>query len=306
VTVIETLSESHVADVVARVTAHQRDVHGAHPMIAGDVDSSALRESLLAGSPVALAVEGDRIRGHLRGAVLASEVYGRSAWMGPGDVSYDSSAVLDALYVARADEWIADGVRRHYVWVTDDEVEPWLALGFAYMHARGTRQLGHGTAPSVPFGYEMRRGSLDDLDDALALDDALRDFQEQGPSYALDLDTSDQRSEWIETLEDPETDHAFVTYDGSAVAQAATFPLPPRLGTYPDSVHLSAVSVLAPHRGRGVGRALVETLLQAAAARGARYAETNWRITNRVAADHWAKAGFTRTYVRLHRAIGVG
>ena len=55
-----------------------------------------------------------------------------------------------------------------------------------------------------------------------------------------------------------------------------------------------------------VGRAIVEELLSAAAQSGSRYAETNWRITNRVAARHWPRAGFTRTYVRLHRAIGVG
>lgn len=303
---VESLDATRVEAVVARIAAQQRAVAAAHPLIAGDVDTATTRTSFLAGSPCAVAVRGDAVVGHLRGAVLESQAWGRSAWIGPGDVSFDDADVLDALYVARADDWIASGVRRHYVWVPDGDEGPWLALGFAYMHVRGVRALADDDPPALPSGYELRRGSLDDLDTALALDEELRLFQEAGPSYALGLADTGQREEWAETLEDPDTDYVLVTHDGEPVAQASTFPLPTRLGTFPQTVHLSAVTVREAHRGRGVGRALVGELLTSAARHGARYCETNWRVTNRVAARHWERAGFTRTYVRLHRAIGVG
>jgi hypothetical protein len=34
--------------------------------------------------------------------------------------------------------------------------------------------------------------------------------------------------------------------------------------------------------------------------------ETNWRVTNRRAANFWLRYGFRPTYVRLHRTIGSG
>jgi hypothetical protein len=99
VTRVEVLDATRVDDVVARIAARQRDVALAQPMIAADVDVDVMRASLLDGSACSIALSSDDVAGHLRGAVLDSDVYGRSAWIGPGDVSYDAADVLDALYV---------------------------------------------------------------------------------------------------------------------------------------------------------------------------------------------------------------
>jgi ribosomal protein S18 acetylase RimI-like enzyme len=152
----------------------------------------------------------------------------------------------------------------------------------------------------------LRRGTIADLAIALELDDHLRLAQEEGPSYAFGLANTGQRDDWIETLEDPEVDYVIVEANGEPVAQCATFEVPERLGSFARSVHLSAVSVVEAHRQKGVARAMVDQLLIEARQAGYEYVETNWRVTNRRAARYWMNYGFTPTYVRLHRHVGVG
>ena len=307
--VIESLRTETVDDVVARVVAHQRAVAQQHPFINSAVDDAFLVDALLSAAPdVFVASRDGHVVGHLRGTTLDSEVFGRSVWINPEGLSYDDDRVLEELYVAMANRCLADHATRHYVWVPDttDEILPWLRLGFAFMHLRGSRRLDDLNVQMLPTGYSIRRGSIADLQIAMVLDDHLRAAQELGPSYALGLDDSSQRDDWVETLEDPTVYYVVVEVDGAPVAQCATFPLPERVGTFPHSIHLSAVTVREGHRRLGLARAMVDAVLANARDRGYTYAETNWRVTNRNASRYWMNYGFTPTYIRLHRNVGVG
>ena len=169
---------------------------------------------------------------------------------------------------------------------------------------RGTLALSKVTPLSLPNGYTIRRGSLDDLDAAIELDLIIQRAQEQGPSFSLNFPNSQQRNEWTETLEDPDVTHLFVESNGLPIAQCATFALPQRLGSFPETVHLSAVSVRDDHQRRGIARAMVSFALHHARSQGFIYGETNWRVTNRYAAHYWTNFGFTPTYTRLQRRVG--
>jgi ribosomal protein S18 acetylase RimI-like enzyme len=305
---IDRLDSSTIDEVVARVVAAQADVARRHPLVDPRVDDVALAESLAsAAADVAVARRGGRVVGHLRGTVLEGDGFGHSVWMNPGGLSYDDDVVLEALYVAQADRWLAAGADRHYVWVPRDEaVEPWLLFGFAPAHQRGVRRLDELEPAAMPAGYVVRRGGVTDLEAALELDRRLSDAQAAGPSYERPGDEDQRREQWLETLEDPDVTHVVVERDGLAVAQCVAFTPPERIGSFPDAVHLSAVVVSEPHRRLGVARAMVDAALDDARARGAGYAETNWRVSNRRAARYWAAYGFSETYVRLHRPVGVG
>lgn len=295
--------------IVARVMQQQARVANSHEFINGAIDDVTLAESLYSSLRDTCVAERDGIVvGHLRGVILPSEVYGRSAWMNPDGLSYDDVETLEALYVHQAQRWIADGARRHYVWVPTDSasIAPWLHLGFSYMHQRGVRLLEGISTPEWPAGYSLRRGTIADLETAIALDDLLHEFQEQGPSFSLDLPKGDQRDDWTETLEDPTVRHYIVDCAGQPVAQCVTFPLPDRVGSFDGTLHLSAVTVREDHRRHGVGRAMVSQALGDGRRDGFRAVETNWRVTNRSAATYWQNYGFVPTYLRLHRAIGVG
>ena len=302
------LTLDRVGDVVHRVLEQQRRVADRHPLINGIVDSAILAEQLSSpAADVRIALRGDEVVGHLRGTTLDSSSFGRSVWISPEGVSFDNEEVLEHLYVAQCDRWLADGADRQYVWTPlDDGVVAWLHLGFSFMHQRGAMVVASAPPRPLPVGYTIRRGDIDDLATALSLDDHLHDAQEAGPSYALGLDTSTQRDEWIETLEDPDVTYVVVEHEGVAVAQCATFEVPERLGSFPRSIHLSAVTVHEDHRNRGIAGAMVDDVLGRARESGATYAETNWRVTTRRAARYWISYGFKPTYVRLHRHVGVG
>ncbi len=248
------------------------------------------------------------IVGHLYGALLESSEYGKGAWVGPDGISFDSPAILDALYAEAGLAWIEDEAIEHYAWIFDDIVDtsPWYELGFARMHARGVLALLGPREEAWPLGYSLRRGRPEDLDVALELDHILDEAQQRGPSFSLFVGHASRPEEMLDTLEDPDVRHYIVDYDGEAVAQCITFPLDLRRGSFDDTLHISALAVRPEHEHRGVAQALVRRALNDAHSAGFRYAETNWRVANHRAASFWLRYGFRTTYVRLHRTIGAG
>jgi ribosomal protein S18 acetylase RimI-like enzyme len=152
--------------------------------------------------------------------------------------------------------------------------------------------------------YVLRRGTIDDLELAVQLDDELDRAQSEGPSFAIGLSTASQLNDWTETLGDPETNHFIVDYQGAGVAQCVTFALPTLRSSFDKTIHLSAVVVRAEHRGRGVASAMIDAAFNDAVHEGFLYGETIWRVTNRQATRFWKNFGFETTYVRLHRTVG--
>jgi ribosomal protein S18 acetylase RimI-like enzyme len=303
---VHPLQPGDVDHVVARVEEQLRRDAAArdhiNPVLSRSQLADALRSAL---SSTWTAHRDGRLVGHLFGARLESAEFGRGVWVGPDGVSFDDAEVLDALYAHAATTWINDGATEHFVWVLDDNVAtgPWHELGFARVHVRGVLELEQRrTAP--PDGYHLRRGTLDDLDVALALDDELDRAQAGGPSFSKLPSNPHQRVEWIETLGDPETRHFVVERDGRAVAQCITFPLPPQRGSFEQTIHLSGVVVVREHQHLGIARAMTDAALNDAVAQGFTFADTAWRATNHEAARYWTRYGFATTYARLHRSIG--
>ena len=304
---VRTLTPRDVERVVERVERVLADDAARNPLVAPTFDRGLLARALGdAAAAVWVAHDGRRVRGHLYGAVLDEPGAGRGAWVGPDGVSADDVDTLAALYAVAGQAWIDSGAREHYVWVLDDPArrDAWCELGFARAHQRGVRALDDLSVAALPEGYVIRRASIDDLESALSLSAEIDRAQARGPSFALGLDTSADREDLAETLTDPDVGYHLVEVAGEPVAQCLTFALPARRGSFPATVHLSAVAVREAHRGRGVATALVSHALDEARRDGFTHAETNWRVTNRDAARYWRGVGFRATYVRLHRTIG--
>ena len=271
-------------------------------------DADTLTRSLREATSDTWVFDDGTLRGHLYGALLANELHGNGVWIGPDGVSFDDTDVLAALYSVAGTRWIDRGALEHYVWTLDVPAStgPWYELGFARMHLRGVLALSTREERALAANYTLRRGGPADVDAAVALDDELDAAQRLGPSFSVGLQHSTKREELLETLLDPEVHHYVVEASGDVVAQCLTFPLPPRRGSFEHTLHLSAVSVRASHRGRGVASAMVDHALANARRAGFKYVETNWRVTNRRAQRFWRNYGFEPTYVRLHRTIGAG
>jgi ribosomal protein S18 acetylase RimI-like enzyme len=244
-----------------------------------------------------------RITGHLYGAVLESLEHGRGAWIGPDGVSFDADEGLAALYGDASGAWALLRAMEHFAWVfdADEDLRPWLTLGFSPAHRRGLLDLSNLEENALPAGYIIRRG-VADLDLAVELD-RLIDEAESTRLTRLPADSDDARNSWRELLEDDEVNHYVVEYENQGVAQCLTYPLETRRGSFDHTLHLSAVAVRSDHEHRGVARSMITAALHDARRQGCLYAEANWNVANRRAEHFWTRYGFVRTYVRLRRTI---
>jgi ribosomal protein S18 acetylase RimI-like enzyme len=303
---VRKLLASDVDAVVSRIVQKITNDASVKELINPDFSREHLSNALESSRALTwVAYRDEQLVGHIYGALLDNETYGSSAWIGPDGVSFDDGDVLDALYAVAGQDWINEGASEHYVWTLDDSaaMSAWFNLAFAKMHSRGVMKLREGSH-GLDERYRLRQGTLDDLDVAIFLDDELELAQTEGPSFSLGLSKTSQRDEWIETLSDPDTRHYVLEFQGDAVGQCVTFPLPEQRSSFDATTHLSAVVILPQHRSRGLALAMVDSALNDARERGFLYAATNWRVTNRRAAHFWTAYGFEPTYVRLHRTIG--
>jgi ribosomal protein S18 acetylase RimI-like enzyme len=309
VTTVRPLDMDDVDQVVTRISDQLALDARLQPLINSEIDTQVLSSSLRELTDQTWVAEQQGVVvGHLFGALLENDTYGSGVWVGPDGASFDNTDILSDLYSSAGATWIERGALEHYVWTIDEigSTQPWYEMGFARMHMRGVLRLDVVRSHELPPGYSLRRGDLDDLEIAVALDDELDNVQRVGPSFSLGVDHTSKRDDLQETLEDPEVHHYIVEFEGHAAAQCITFPLPPRRGSYDRTLHVSAVTVDAEHRQLGVGTAMVDAALRDARSAGFDYVETNWRVTNRRARNFWLDYGFEPTYVRLHRTIGLG
>jgi ribosomal protein S18 acetylase RimI-like enzyme len=309
VTTVRPLELDDVDHVVARISDRLALDAQVQPLVNPVTDVQVLANSLRELTDQTWVAEQQGvIVGHLFGAMLESEPYGSGVWVGPDGASFDNTDILGDLYSAAGATWIERGALEHYVWTIDGvaSTQPWYEMGFARMHMRGVLRLDVERNHELPVGYSLRRGDLDDLEIAVALDDELDNVQRVGPSFSIGVDHTSKRDDLLETLEDPEVHHYIVEFNGHPVAQCITFPLPARRGSFDRTLHLSAVTVDAEHRQLGVGTAMIDGALRNARDADFEFVETNWRVTNRRARNFWLGYGFEPTYVRLHRTIGLG
>jgi len=308
-TTVRPLEGGDVDQVVRRISNRLMDDAALQPLVNPVFDAALMAQSLHEAKGQTWVADHDgAVVGHLYGALLDNETYGNGVWIGPDGASFINTDVLSDLYSVAGATWIEHGALEHYVWTLDDPAmtQPWYEMGFARMHMRGVLTLDGPRTHALPEGYRVRRGGVDDIDIAVALDDELDAVQMVGPSFSIGLSHVGKRDDLLETLGDPEVHHYVVENDAGAVAQCITFPLPARRGSFANTLHLSAVTVHADHRRMGIATAMVDAALTNASNAGFAYVETNWRVTNRRARNYWLTYGFAPTYVRLHRTIGTG
>jgi ribosomal protein S18 acetylase RimI-like enzyme len=307
--IVRPLEPRDLDEVVPRVQRRLANDASRNPLLSPTFSAEHFSDALRhASNQTWVAEEQGEVVGHLYGALLESPEYGHGAWIGPDGVSFDSDDVLTSLYAEAGSSWIGHGALEHYAWVFDqvEDTAPWYELGFARMHLRGVLALGERRNHQLPPGYRLRRGGTDDLALAIELDQVLDDAQRKGPSFSLFLEHASRPDELLEALEDDEVHHYVVEYAGQGVAQCLTFPLESRRGSFDKTLHVSAVAVKPEHEHRGVAQALIDHALNDALDAGFTHVETNWRVTNRRAANFWLRYGFRATYVRLHRTICAG
>ena len=251
--------------------------------------------------------------GFLIGAPRNREVWGDNVWVeAAGHAARESEDVRD-LYASAASTWVEGGATRHYVLVpaTDRElVDAWFRLGFGQQQAHGVREVSGSDEPRLREGFEIRAPREEDVEALIAVDLALPTHQRSSPVFSgLPLPSDDEvRSEWHSTLAGDEETVLIGLREGRPVAVWSFSPAKSSVHYHglmePErAAYLAFASTLPDTRGAGIGIALTDAVLAAAAEEGYSTMVTDWRVTNLLASRFWPKRGFRPAFLRLYRSI---
>jgi [ribosomal protein S18]-alanine N-acetyltransferase len=121
-------------------------------------------------------------------------------------------------------------------------------------------------------------------------------FREEHLGPVLEIESEAYPEPWSPGMFEDELtgdlSHFFVMLIGGAVAGYGGYWL------VLDEAHITSVTVARPHRGRGLGRALLRHILDDAAALGVRTASLEVRASNLVACGLYESEGFTAVGIR--------
>jgi ribosomal protein S18 acetylase RimI-like enzyme len=299
------LRSEDASSVVARIASQLHDDAVLQPLVNDHFDHDALRDTILhATNATWVAHEAGSVVGHLYAAVLGDPHQETAAWTGPDGVSFDSTSILASLVHDAAATWRREGATKHYVWALEHEsrLSPWLALGYEPVSVRGVKALGDDEPALLANDLTLRAARASDIARLLELDHVIDLAQGESDSLSR-KDRHAMRREMLSLLEDPEVRFYVLERDAHVLAQAITFPLPARRGSFARTVHLSEVVVDPILQRRGVARAMIDTVLLDARRDGFAYVEAQWRRRNVQANSFWPRYGLTPTYARLARTL---
>jgi ribosomal protein S18 acetylase RimI-like enzyme len=259
------------------------------------------------------ALRDGELAGYLIGAPRDQEVWGDNVWVeAAGHAAREPEDVRD-LYASAASSWVDGGRTRHYVLVpaTDRElVDAWFRLGFGQQQAHGVREVPGAEEPRVRAGFEIRAPREEDVEALIAVDLALPAHQRSSPVFSgISPPSEDEiRSEWHSTLAGNEETVLIGLHDGRPVAVWSFSPAASSVHYHglmaPErAAYLVFASTLPESRGSGIGVALTDAVLAAAADEGYSTMVTDWRVTNLLASRFWPRRGFRLAFLRLYRSI---
>jgi len=239
-----------------------------------------------------VAFDGGRLAGYLIGAAATEPVRGRCAWVRLAGLALAEgidAEIYRNLYAELATGWVAQGYFDHYSLVPATDraaLDTWFVLSFGLEHAHGLRPLaapgasGASGATQLAPDLEIRRATADDRATLAGISQWLRHYQAGPPIWGAALPEDTPRIE---------TDYAEMAGDN---------PLIP-----PGCIDLTVAATHPELRGRGVGSALTQVGLAAAAARGLTACVVDWRVTNLMSSRFWPRRGFQTTVFRLVRRV---
>ena len=154
--------------------------------------------------------------------------------------------------------------------------------------------------PALREGLEIRKPREEDIEALIAVDMVLPTINRDSPVFSprQSLPTADAlRTEWHSTLTDDVESILIGCIDSRPVACWSFCDIEHSgyhrgLAGADDACYLSFAAILPEARGLGIGSALTEASLAAAAEEGYAAMVTDWRVTNLLASRFWPRRGF--------------
>jgi ribosomal protein S18 acetylase RimI-like enzyme len=311
--------EEHLEDASALLAARHARHRKAEPLLPGRYEvREATHEEVAEAwaaeeASGAIGFRGGRAVGYLIGAPRSTQVWGENVWVELAGHAVESAEDIRDLYAITAARWFDEGNHRHYVLVPGHDVnliDAWFRLGFGHQQGHGIREVPTQIEIRVPDGFEIREPREEDIERLVPIDLALPMHQISSPVFSpRSLPSVDEiKAEWRKTLAGNEERLLIGVLDGKPVAcwsicAAELSRHYNGLGLPERACYLAFASTLPEARGSGIGVALTDASLAAAAEDGYTSMVTDWRMTNLLASRFWPKRGFRPAFYRLYRSI---
>jgi ribosomal protein S18 acetylase RimI-like enzyme len=312
-------SDEYLEDAGRLLAARHARQRESEPLLPARFEEpEAARDELVAswrveGASGAAAFRNGRLVGYLIAAPRDVELWAENVWIEAAGHAVEEAEDIRDLYAAAATKWLEQERPRHYALVpsTDTElVDAWFRLGFGHQQAHGLREVPAHVDVRIPDGFEIREPREDDIEALLAVDIALPAHQRSSPVFSeRPMPTADAlREEWRSTLAGGEEKVLIGCLAGRPVAcwSVCAADRSSQLSglARPDGAcYLAFASTLPEIRRSGIGVALTDASLAAAAKEGYAAIVTDWRMTNLLASRFWPKRGFRTVFFRLYRSI---
>jgi ribosomal protein S18 acetylase RimI-like enzyme len=312
-------SDEHLDEAGGLLAARHADHRRSEPLLPAryEAPAEAARELAAAwsreGASGAVGLRDGRIVGYLLAAPRDPAIWGDNVWVEASGQAVEEAEDVRDLYAVAAAGWVEAGAVRQYVLVPATAaalLDAWFRLGFGQQQAHAVQEITT-VEPRVPDGFEIREPREQDVEALIAVEFALPTHQQSSPVFSgISLPGEDEmRAEWHSTLAGNNDETVLIGLrDGRPVACWSFAPasssthyqglMQPERASY-----LAFASTLPEARGSGVGLALTDATLAAAAERGYTAMVTDWRVTNLLASRFWPKRGFRTAFLRLYRSI---
>jgi ribosomal protein S18 acetylase RimI-like enzyme len=311
-------SDEHLAAAGRLLAARHARQREAEPLLSPAFEDAARAEKEVTGvwrlpdASGSAALRDGELVGYLVGAPREVKIWGENVWVPEAGHAVEEAEDARDLYADAAARWYDEGRRRHYALLPASDarlVEAWFRLGFGQQQAHGVRETVDGVV-DVPGGFEIRKPREEDIEPLLAVDLALPTHQRGSPVFSEQpLPTEEAvREEWHSTLSGNEEKILIGFLNGKPVAcwsvVAAELSYHYKGLMRPEQAsYLAFASTVPEARGSGIGVALTQASLAAAARDGYATMVTDWRVTNLLASRFWPKRGFRLAFLRLARSI---
>jgi len=311
-------SDEHLAAAGRLLAARHARQRQVEPLLAPAFEDAARAEVEVTGvwrlpdASGSAAWRDGELAGYLIGAPREVDIWGENVWVPEAGHAVEEAEDARDLYAHAAARWYDEGRRRHYALVPAADaslVEAWFRVGFGQQQAHGVREAVDGGV-ELPEGFEIRAPREEDVEALLAVDLALPTHQRGSPVFSEQpLPTEEAvREEWYSTLTGDEEKILVGFQNGKPVAVwsvvAAELSYHYKGLMRPEQASYLAFASTAPEaRGSGIGVALTQASLAAAARDGYATMVTDWRVTNLLASRFWPRRGFRAAFLRLARSI---
>lgn len=255
-----------------------------------------LLRGIAGAGPGVAAIRRGRLAGFLTGWLIPSFRGKRSVfspeWANAADLE-DSRRIYEEMYAHLSASWVADGYYTHLIsmLVNDhDGIDGWHWLGFGMIAADAVRDLQPAQG-SPAADVSIRRGCLEDIEEAMALSEALQRHMASAPTFLVHAEKRD-RDYYEEWLANP-ANALWLAYDGTeAVAFMKQGPANVDACTIiHDEKTTSIVGAFTTEsvRGRGIAIALLNRSLEWARSDGYERCAVDFEPMNPLATRFWLR-----------------